>query len=202
MPETPSLVSVWAIVTTLVVFGIVFKRGQAALLRRVPTLGAGLVQTMFQELTLLGALGLLLFTVEEAGMLQGLSEALFGDTTTLPALVRGVDLVRGDASWRVWLWPASGRRALLCASATSPSRTAAASVPSRGACTRANRNGPVGTTPVVLGWVYGLAPRVAVRLRVCHACVAIDRCCHAHVCTSCALCGRHRCWSALSSRSC
>lgn len=103
MPETPSLVSVWAIVTTLVVFGIVFKRGQAALLRRVPTLGAGLVQTMFQELTLLGALGLLLFTVEEAGMLQGLSEALFGDTTTLPALVRGVDLVRGDASWRVWL---------------------------------------------------------------------------------------------------
>lgn len=84
----------WCIATMLVVFGIVFKRAQAALLRRVATLGAGLVQTMFQELTLLGALGLLLFSVEEAGMLRGLSEALFGDTTTLATLVRGVDLVR------------------------------------------------------------------------------------------------------------
>ena len=93
VPGLASVATVWCTVTALVLFGGVFKRGERALLNRVPTLGARVVRAMFQELTLLGALGLLLFSADEAGVFRGLSHLLFRDTVTLPAMVRGVDMV-------------------------------------------------------------------------------------------------------------
>ena len=86
---------VLGVATVLVFTSIGLEHGQVWLLRTTSTTALPVITSLFQQLTLLGAVGMLLFIVDASGLIKALSGLVFGDDQrdVLPSIVRQVDLV-------------------------------------------------------------------------------------------------------------
>lgn len=82
-PDAPTLLDVATsrllIATFLVILGIMFEGFQHKLVRSTSRHTRRVVASLFQELTLLGFVGLFLYLVEQSGFLQFLSGEVFGE---------------------------------------------------------------------------------------------------------------------------